>query len=277
MDNEFRFLEFEGIQIAAFIDTKKNEEHPGYHSSNVLFYVKQGQLNVKVGKKLYSISKNNFCLVKKYTELIYYKTYNKNEGSAIVDAMILKDNFIQAAIAELKVKIPKLSKSEPVIHLKNNAILKRLNKSLRTYINENQSPDKKILHLKTKEALLGILKSNPKHLSIFNDFSKPVKANLLEFIKHHYLLNLPLAELAKLSGRSLSTFNRDFRTSYGQSPHKWLLTERLLKAKEILSTTKKRPSEVYLMVGFKDLAHFSKSFKKEFNILPSDLFQKKIR
>ncbi len=34
-----------------------------------------------------------------------------------------------------------------------------------------------------------------------------------------------------------------------------------------------KPSKVYLESGFEDLAHFSKAFKKQFSITPSDFFK----
>jgi len=67
MENEFRFLEFEGVQIAAFIEGHSDNEHPGYHTDNVLFYVEQGQLNITYNKKLFTFDKGTFCMVKKYT------------------------------------------------------------------------------------------------------------------------------------------------------------------------------------------------------------------
>lgn len=274
MENQFQFLEFEGIQIAAFIEGFNQNEHPGYHPYNVLFYVHQGQLNIRARHKLYTIPRDNFCMVRKLTDLNYFKTWNEDEECAIVYAMILKDEFIHSAIKELGYRIPTTHIEEPVANLKNNAILNGLYSSLMTYLSENQIPDKHLMFLKTKEALMGIFRSDPKHLSLFYEFSKPVKAELIEFMSHHSLSNLSLQELAKLSGRSLSTFNRDFKKVFKISPHNWLLKKRLQKAREILLTTDKKSSEIYLELGFKDLAHFSRAFKKEFNVSPSKLGKK---
>jgi len=277
MEDEIKILEFEGIQFVGFIESHSQAEHPGYHANNVLFHVEKGQLNIKKDHKLYTVQKGNFCLVKKYTEVSYFKTWSDREGYAIVKVMILKDDLIHQAIEELGFKIPKRQITEPVVNLKNNTILKGLYESLTLYLADNQIPSKHLLFLKTKEALLGILQSSPKNLALFHEFSKPVKANLREFMIHHVTTEHSLATIAKLSGRSLSTFNRDFRKAFQIPPHKWILKKRLEKAREILLTTSKKSSEIYLELGFKDLAHFSRTFKKEFQITPSEIKGKIIK
>jgi AraC-like DNA-binding protein len=271
MENKFKYLEYEGIQIAAFIESYNQEEHAEYNPNNILFYVEQGQLNIRVGHKLYTITKGNFCVVRKFTELYYFKTWDEREGYASVNAMILQDEFIHNAIKELGYKNPLKEIKEAVVNLGNNAILLGLYKSLTLYLSENQEPDHHLMFLKTKEALLGIIQSNPDYLALFYEFSKSVKADIKAFMHHHCLSTLPLSSLAKLSGRSLSTFNRDFRKAFDTSPHHWLLNKRLNKAREILLTTTSKTSEVYQELGFKDLAHFSKTFKKKFGVSPSEI------
>jgi len=70
-ENEFRFLEFEGIQIATFIEGHQQEEHTEYHFQNILLYVERGQLNIREGDKLHVITKGNFCLVRKLRTVSY--------------------------------------------------------------------------------------------------------------------------------------------------------------------------------------------------------------
>ena len=269
--HSYQLLEFEGIQFAVHIESRTQNEHSEYYPFNILYYVAQGQLNIKYKHQLYTISKGDFCIVRKFTGLSYFKTWDEDEDCAKINALALRDEFIQDAIKELEYKIPAQSISGPVVNLKKNPILMGLKDSLSLYFAENQVPDKKLMYLKTKEAILGIFESNPDHLAIFDEFSKPVKANLHEFMVHNKLHNVSLSELAKLSGRSLSTFNRDFKKIFNTSPHKWLLKNRLEKAKELLISTQNTASDIYLDLGFKDLAHFSRVFKKEFGVPPSEI------
>ncbi|MEM6726474.1 MAG: AraC family transcriptional regulator, partial [Bacteroidota bacterium] len=101
--------------------------------------------------------------------------------------------------------------------------------------------------------------------------ASPEKADLVEFINHNFMFNLKLSQFAKMSGRSLSSFNREFRRIFHETPHRWIMKSRLEMAKELLIQPARKPSDVYLEVGFEDLAHFSKRFKSYFGINPSEV------
>ena len=52
---------------------------------------------------------------------------------------------------------------------------------------------------------------------------------------------------------------------------------RKLKAKELIETTDKTISEIAYQVGFNDPSWFSRAFKKEFNLAPSDIHKQLIK
>lgn len=83
-----------------------------------------------------------------------------------------------------------------------------------------------------------------------------------------FTYNVSISQFAYLTGRSLSTFKRDFSKLFGTSPEKWLQKKRLDLAHYLLTQKRQRPTDVYLEVGFENLSHFSTSFKKQFGINP---------
>jgi AraC-like DNA-binding protein len=76
-----------------------------------------------------------------------------------------------------------------------------------------------------------------------------------------------------LTGRSLTTFKRDFDTIYGVTPLRWLIKKRLELAHYMLLENRQKPVEVYREVGFEDLSHFSYAFKKQFGYAPKTIRQ----
>ncbi|MEL6843611.1 MAG: AraC family transcriptional regulator [Bacteroidota bacterium] len=95
------------------------------------------------------------------------------------------------------------------------------------------------------------------------------RSDLADFMEQNFLRNVPLADLAKESGRSLSTFNRECKQIFKETPHRWIMKRRLEFARGILLTTDKKISEIYFLAGFQDFTHFGKAFKKMFGLCPS--------
>ncbi len=78
-------------------------------------------------------------------------------------------------------------------------------------------------------------------------------------------------ELAKEVAMSRSQLHRKLVALTGQSPSEVLRNTRLLRAKELLQKKVATPSEVAYQVGFHSHTYFSKCFKEEFGMSPSEV------
>jgi AraC family transcriptional regulator, exoenzyme S synthesis regulatory protein ExsA len=78
-----------------------------------------------------------------------------------------------------------------------------------------------------------------------------------------------LNDLAYLSGRSLSTFKREFKDVYNTPPLQWIRNRRLDRARELLTHSPLSVTDICFTTGFENVAHFSKVFKERFGISPS--------
>ena len=76
-----------------------------------------------------------------------------------------------------------------------------------------------------------------------------------------------LAEFMNMSRRN---FHRKIKALYDCTPGEYVNVIRMKKAAEMLSSAHYRVSEVCVMVGFHSVAHFSRAFKKFYNISPKD-------
>jgi AraC-like DNA-binding protein len=265
------FIDCDGIKIAASVETDSYDEHPIYYPANFLMYVERGQLNLHVDDKEYTIREKEFGLVRKYTHGKYVKTWQQNQKGFREHIFVLHDTFIKDVIREFDMPEGYMPCTLPMINLPHTPLLEGLMNSIEAYVTGQAPIDKQLILLKTREALHALTSLKPELIHIFNEFSDPARANLVNFIEHNYTQNLSLEQFAELSGRSLSTFNRDFRKEFNISPHKWIKERRLELAKRLLLQTPKKASDVYFEVGFEDLAHFSKSFKSYFGQNPSDM------
>lgn len=156
---------------------------------------------------------------------------------------------------------------EPNVRLPLDPFLKGYFDSLLPYFEQPERLTETLAKSKTMEAIELVLRV-PALKNLLFDFSKPFKIDLEAYMNRHFTYNVSLAQFAKLTGRSLSTFKRDFVKTFNASPEKWLKKQRLEQAHFLLSQKHHRPSDVYLVVGFENLSHFSESFKEHFGYSP---------
>jgi AraC-like DNA-binding protein len=85
-----------------------------------------------------------------------------------------------------------------------------------------------------REAVLVFLGANAALKDLLFDFSEPGKIDLQAYMNAHYKYNGDLQYFAYLTGRSLSTFKRDFEKIYQTTPGRWLLQRKLEDAHFLL-------------------------------------------
>jgi AraC-like DNA-binding protein len=124
---------------------------------------------------------------------------------------------------------------------------------------------------KTFAALQYLSQHNKQLLHFLTAHSKPIKIDLYEFMIHIEVNNYSVKELAKLTGRSLSAFKRDFYDVFETTPHQWLLNRKIDYAEQVLAKRQMKASDIYFMLGFNELSHFSAAFKKVKGVSPSNV------
>ncbi len=80
--------------------------------------------------------------------------------------------------------------------------------------------------------------------------------------------NISLVILANECGLSVSHFTRLFRRSVGLPPHRWLMAQRIDRAKSLLRDTGLSLAEVALACGFYDQSHLNRCFKTIIGVGP---------
>lgn len=157
----------------------------------------------------------------------------------------------------------------PLILWSNQQIRKYVGSLIEVYAEAENS--QQLLEIKLLEllALIKMQHDGDGFLDKFyNQSLKPRKRNIRDFMKQHYLQNLKIEDYAFLTGRSVSTFTREFKVLYQATPHQWLIEQKLQKANEMLSDGNANVTETALAVGYENVSHFITAYKKKYKQTP---------
>lgn len=158
-----------------------------------------------------------------------------------------------------------------VLVMEQRPDIKSLFESIIPYQESGTEPDAEWIDMKLKEGLYAILKTDVNLYASLFDFNEPWKIDILEYLNENYMYDIPLDEMAQYTGRSTSTFKRDFKKVSDLTPQRWIIRRRLERAHELLATGRKRVTDVMMDVGFSNISYFSRIFKQTYGLTPSAL------
>ncbi|MBO9563751.1 MAG: helix-turn-helix transcriptional regulator [Niastella sp.] len=142
--------------------------------------------------------------------------------------------------------------------------------SMLPYFVQSPPPPESLVELKFKELLFNLLINPTNHslLTWVGHITDCSKQPLQEIMEANYTYNLSLSDYAKIAGRSIASFKREFSAIYKTTPGKWLIQKRLDYAGLLLNSTNKPVNEIAFESGFGNTTHFSKVFKEKFGNSP---------
>ena len=83
-----------------------------------------------------------------------------------------------------------------------------------------------------------------------------------------YYEPLTVGDMARAAGLSTAHFSREFRRTFGESPHQYLLTRRLERAAALLRNTDHSVTDICFAVGLGSLGSFTTSFTRVYGRSP---------
>lgn len=239
-------------------------------SDHMLLFVQRGVNTITHGKMKYVVRKNEMILLKKATLIEYHKVGDP-EMDNLYDSMLffLKDEFLIDFIKMANIQSLQTNEQVKVSVRPVKERLQKFFESIKPYFNEPENIDAGLMKLKMLELLYDISGTDKNWLQQILQLKQPVHADISNIIEENFTNPVSLSELAYLSGRSLSSFKRDFQSIYQTPPAQWIREKRLLKANELLSNTLLSVTDICYTTGFENVAHFSRLYKDFFGYSPS--------
>lgn len=257
-----------------FFSCYTNDER-GYYKKvqdPMLIYVCSGELLLQERKTQTKIRAGECAFVRKDHQISLVKQPKGKEqfiGISLVFSRCFLRDFYQT-INKKTLPLQARKQSASVIKLPQSPAIASLFQSMLPYFDASAQPTDRIIHMKLQEGIYALLEIDEQFYPSLFDFTDPWKVDIVDFMEKNYAYDLSIADIAHYTGRSLAAFKRDFKKLSNLPPQKWLMEKRLNVAQDKIEKEKKKVSDVYLEVGFKNISHFSTAYKKKFGYSPSN-------
>lgn len=255
-------------------DIKLSSYEDKFFKSDIMFdqhmlvWFISGETKIVQADATYLFKKGDIFLIPR-NQLATIINYPKDGQPHKSVVMHLSTERLKNFYANLKTTTKRLVSSK-IYCFNNHPLLESCMASLIPYFDMKELPAD-IAALKITEAI-SILRAIDKDIDhVLANFEEPGKINLTDYMEKNFMFNLPMERFGYLTGRSLTTFKRDFKKAFNTTPQRWLTQKRLELAHYQFVEKKKKPIDVCYEVGFENLSHFSFAFKKQFGYAPKEL------
>ncbi len=269
--NGVNTLRYSDIFLAMYSDDGVSCLHRNH--SHVLVYMYSGELEIKEGDKTTLLHKGDCAFIRK--DFGVQLTKRAHEGEQFrATFLMFTTKFLREFYCKLdKSSLPKEVRRGKVSLQKlpsNRPDIASLFESMTPYFNSEIRPTDDLLRLKMAEGVYVLLNTDKNLYASLFDFADPWKADLMDFMEKNYMNDLTMEEIANYTGRSLATFKRDFRKVSNLPPQKWIIQRRLEAAHSLIKEGGRKVTEICFDVGFKNLSHFSRAYKKRYGHSPME-------
>jgi hypothetical protein len=228
----------------------------GFLSHNTLVMQVSGQFTLETAGQKISMRAGEMLLIGK-NQLAQLTKTPPPGGIYETIVISLQEGLLRKIALEEQIEIPQKYTGPQNIHIPGNDFLQGYFQSIVPYVRNSAAKlTAEMGILKVSEGVKLLLHTMPELKAFLFDFSDPYKIDLEKFMLSNFHFNLPVEKFAQLTGR-------------GMAPRHWLQEKRLTEARHLIEKKNKKPSAIYLDLGFESLSHFSHSFKKKFGRAPS--------
>jgi AraC-like DNA-binding protein len=264
-------LQFGNTPLARYRKATAIGKRTSFITEHTLIFVLQGHKFLHIEEQTYTAETGHLMLLKRG---IYAMSEFVPDGLNY-EALLLffTDDFVKKFLHTHDLATARsLATAAPLV-IQTNELLEGFKTQFMGYFGKTLHGLESILQLKLQELLLLLLSGaqGPAVLAFLQNiaFGQPLEIDFI--VRKHLLQPLSLEELAKLSGRSLASFKRDFQHQYNSPPKKWINEQRLEHARMLLLHSSRNVTEVALECGFENIPHFIRIFKQKFGFTPNTI------
>jgi AraC-like DNA-binding protein len=237
-------------------------------------YMLEGQINYKTENQEVSVPQNEAVLLRCGN----YFSQIRNDISATLHQIIIVHFHPKILKSIYASDLPKIFQHPGLIDdkidlsiINNDFLIQKYIESLLFYFDNPTLVNEDILVLKFKEIILLLCqtKNAATIQQILSQLFSPTCYTFKQVIESNVYSNFGLEDFASITNLSLSSFKREFKKNYNDTPANYFRNRKLDKAAELLAVSGERITDIAFDCGFNDLANFSHLFADKYNCSPS--------
>ena len=236
---------------------------------HLLYVVLGGSVKLTCGRQTWTVGKNEMILLRRAQSVSYEKQGSEETGLFESQLFAINDELLKDFLTSQQVQIPQMTEELGTQVSPMSDRLVAYCWSLSPYFNDPSQVNPGLLRLKVMELLYNVMDCSKNIFRQMLQLRQPVKTDIHRVVEENYTSPISLDELAYLSGRSLSSFKREFQDIYGAPPARWIREKRLSKAQQMLRSSSLSVADVAYSLGFENPTHFSRIFKQQYGYAPS--------
>ncbi len=244
-------------------------QREGYISNHVISIVQSGEQQIRTyDDNLITVKPGEALFIPRG---VYYVTdLLPDSGNFESILFYFDDQLIHEFLSNTKVK--EVNRKAVPDHLKfgNVPSLQSFVAALLQIYGSHSIPQEGLLQLKILELLLLLngLVGEERFANFLFQLTLPQKRNIRTFMEQNYDKPLKVEDYAYLTGRSESTFRRDFKQYFNGTPQQWLREQRLDKALRLLQHQEMSVTDLAYEVGYENISYFIRAFKNKVGLSP---------
>ncbi|MCX0392006.1 AraC family transcriptional regulator [Clostridium perfringens] len=165
---------------------------------------------------------------------------------------------------ELDVDLNKSILEKPFFN-ENNELIELTTKRIVETATKDTNNKEFLLDLYAQEITYSLLNTKGAKDIIASDFNNPINRSI-QIMKGNLKNNITVSEIAYTLNMSLPSFSSKFKKAMGMTPNDYLTNLKLNEAARLLKFSS--VTEIAYDLGYENISHFIKLFKKKFGLTP---------
>lgn len=264
------------IRLLQYVNSTTQENYDAFLTHYAMVYILSGVKQIKVAKNKFQIQSGELFLIPRgeYVMSEYITGEKGFQSLMLFFSKKVAQDLIEQISSYLSNHINNATpmKKEAVKIIPHNTDIEKIFSAIAAYSNGESPFICELLKLKFTELIFLLLDSPYQQLilSFLLDAARGENPSLSSVIENHLYSSATVNELAILSGRSLSSFKREFSLQYNEPPRSWIRKKKLERAAYLLDTSDKTIEEIAETSGFVSSPHFTRLFKEHYQFTPSE-------